>query len=75
MLEPPSKVPQITVTGAGEIFAADTAENRELARRVTACVNACAGFTTDDLEAGILEDIRRVIEQLAPLASQANRAA
>jgi len=78
MLEPPlsARSPQITVTADGEIFAADTPANRDLARRVQACINACAGFTTEDLERGIVDDMRRVIEQLAPLAAaRAERAA
>ena len=70
-----AKSSQITLTALGEIFAEDTPQNRELARRVRACVNACAGFTTEDLDAGILDQMRAIIEQLAPLAAQANRAA
>ncbi len=73
MLEPPRSEhsAQITVTGAGDIYATDTPENRELARRVQACVNACAGFTTGDLERGVLTEMRQVIEQLAPIAAAA----
>ena len=70
-----AKSSQITLTSLGEVFGEDTPQNRELARRVRACVNACAGFTTEDLEAGILDQMRGIIAQLAPLAAQATRAA
>lgn len=51
----------------GEIRGIDTPENRELARRLRACVNACAGIPTDDLERGIVQDMRRVIADIVPL--------
>lgn len=58
---------RVIVTDNGEVHAADTPENRDLARRLKACVNACAGFTTEELESGIIEDMRRVIANVAPL--------
>jgi hypothetical protein len=51
----------------GEIRGVDTPGNRELARRLRACVNACAGIPTDDLERGIVQDMRRVIGDIVPL--------
>lgn len=51
----------------GEIRGLDTPDNRELARRLRACVNACAGIPTDDLERGIVQDMRRVIGDIVPL--------
>jgi hypothetical protein len=61
---------QITVTGAGDVFGTDTPANRALARRIRACVNACEGLATEDLEQGIVGDMRRIIQQLAPVAAE-----
>jgi hypothetical protein len=68
----PTKSAQITLTADGEIFGADLPENRALSRRVRACINACEGFTTAELEQGLLTHMRRLIEHLAPLAAQVN---
>lgn len=35
----------------------------ENAKRIVACVNACAGIPTDQLEAGILKGFNKVIEE------------
>src|SRR5690606_26960139 len=58
---------RVIVTAEGDVLAEDTPENRDLARRLLACVNACAGISTDDLENGVVADMRRVIENVAPL--------
>jgi hypothetical protein len=58
---------RVIVTADGELHAEDTPENRDLARRLHACVNACAGISTEDLESGVIADMRRVIESVAPL--------
>ncbi|MEX0704505.1 MAG: hypothetical protein WD069_20555 [Planctomycetales bacterium] len=55
------------VTADGDLHADDTPENRDLARRVLACVNACEGISTQELEQGIVADMRRVIAGVAPL--------
>lgn len=64
---------QITVTGGGDVFGADSAANRNLARRVRACVNACEGLSTEDLELGIVGQMRQIIQTLAPAAAEAAR--
>lgn len=60
-------VPQFIVSTEGELFGEDTLENREIVRRIHACVNACEGLATEELESGIVEDMRRVIAEVAPL--------
>jgi hypothetical protein len=76
MLEPPrsSTVAQITLTAHGDVYAVDSPQTRELARRVQACVNACAGLSTEDLENGLIDQLREVVKQLAPLAARAQQA-
>ncbi|MBW3542761.1 MAG: hypothetical protein KY476_21070 [Planctomycetes bacterium] len=61
------RVPQFVVTAEGEFFGEDTGHNREVVRRIHACVNACASLTTEELERGIVEDMRRVIADVVPL--------
>lgn len=62
-----SNGPHFVVTIAGEIHGEDTPENRDLVRRIHACVAACEGITTDELERGVVQDMRRVIGEVAPL--------
>jgi len=59
--------PHFVVSVAGDIHGEDTEENREIVRRIHACVNACGGISTEELEKGIIQDMRRVIAQIAPL--------
>lgn len=58
---------RVIVTADGDVLAEDTPVNRDLSRRLLACVNACAGISTEDLESGVVADMRRVIENVAPL--------
>ncbi|MBI1345800.1 hypothetical protein GC163_05880 [bacterium] len=58
---------QVIVTAAGDVHGSDTPASRELARRIKACVNACEGMSTEDLEAGIIQDMARVIAQVVPI--------
>ncbi|HAH46670.1 MAG TPA: hypothetical protein DCM07_17780 [Planctomycetaceae bacterium] len=37
---------------------------------MVACVNACDGITTEELESGIINDMRRVISQTAPILQE-----
>jgi hypothetical protein len=66
-----SSAPQFVLTAEGEIYGEDTPENREIVRRIHACVNACEGISTDELEKGIVGDMRRVIAGVVPLLSAA----
>lgn len=58
---------RLVLTGDGDLLGDDTPANRELARRVRACINACDGFTTEDLERGMIRDLCEIVRQLAPL--------
>lgn len=60
-------IPQFVVTVEGDVLGEDTAENREVVRRIHACVNACEGISTEELERGIVQDMRRVIAGVIPL--------
>jgi len=62
--------PHFVISSEGEILGEDTPENQEMARRVVACVNACDGITTEELESGIIGDMRQVIAQAAPLLQE-----
>lgn len=58
---------QLIITADGDLHGPDTPENRELARRIRACINACAGLSTEELEQGLIADLCRVLGQVAPL--------
>jgi len=63
----PLNGPHFVLSSDGELLGNDTAENRELVRRIHACVNACDGISTDELESGIIQDMRRVLAEVVPL--------
>ncbi len=58
---------QLIVTAAGDVYGPDSPENHELARRIRACINACAGLKTEDLEAGLIQDLCQTVMKIAPL--------
>lgn len=55
------------ITPDGELFGRDSDAGRELARRIHACFIACEGIATEELERGIIADMRRVIAGVQPL--------
>lgn len=65
-----STIPSFVVTLEGELHGEDTSENREIARRIHACVNACEGISTEELEAGIVHDMLRVLNDVVPLLEE-----
>lgn len=70
MLEPLSSMTDpehLILTSSGEILGLDTPKNRELARRVKACLAACEGLATEELERGIIADMARVLSQVVPM--------
>jgi|GEM_PF-1765651 hypothetical protein len=72
----PSSLPsQLVITHEGELHGEDTLENREMVRRIHACVNACDGISTEELEQGIVQDMQRVIAEVAPVLYDKNRQA
>ncbi|QDT63658.1 hypothetical protein [Calycomorphotria hydatis] len=62
----------LVITPEGEIHGVDCDANRELVRRIQACVNACDGITTEELEQGIVDDMKNIINQVAPILKKAN---
>lgn len=71
--------PLFILTTAGEILGVDTPGNLELVRRIYACVNACEGISTAELEAGVVAQMRETLLSVLPLLQSAstssNRAA
>ena len=59
--------PHFLISPDGSIHGEDTEENRELVRRIHACVNACEGISTDELESGIIQDLRNALADVIPL--------
>ncbi len=64
---------QLVITAEGDVFGPDSPENRDLARRIRACINACKGLTTEDLENGLIQDLCRTVMQVGPLLESQNR--
>ena len=62
-----STTPQFIVTAEGDLLGEDTLENRETVRRISACVAACEGLTTADLEAGIVNRMTTLVAELTPI--------
>lgn len=60
----------LIITAEGDIHGEDTPENRELVRRIHACVNACDGISTEDLEQGVIGDMCRTMSQVIPLLEE-----
>jgi hypothetical protein len=59
--------PHFLLSHEGDLHGEDSPENREIVRRIHACVNACEGISTEELESGIVQDMRRVIAQVIPV--------
>ena len=65
-----STIPQphfIISTEDGAIHGEETADNQEIVRRIHACVTACEGLSTEELERGILQDMQRVLAEVVPV--------
>jgi hypothetical protein len=67
------RIPLFVLTMDGELHGEDTKENREIVRRIHACVSACEGISTEELEKGIIVDMRRVLAQVVPVLERQNR--
>lgn len=68
-------IPQMTgphffVSADGEIYGENTPENQAIVRRIQACVLACDGISTEELEDGIIADLRKALDLAAPLLEQ-----
>lgn len=62
--------PLFLLSVEGELMGVDTPANRDLVRRIQACVRACDGISTDELERGIVGDMRRVLAEVVPVLKQ-----
>lgn len=45
-------------------------QDAENLRRIRACVNACETISTEDLEQGVVQDMQRVLQQVAPIVEE-----
>ena len=68
----PVALPQFIVTAEGDLLGEDSPESREIARRIEAAVAACEGISTEELEAGIVQDMRRVLAEVVPVLQEQN---
>jgi hypothetical protein len=65
--------PHFLLSHEGELHGEDSPANRDLVRRIHACVSACEGISTEELESGIVQDMQRVIAQVIPVLKGQNR--
>lgn len=49
------------------------AQDAEMLRRIQACVDACEGISTEELEEGIVQDMQRVLREVAPIIAEWSR--
>jgi hypothetical protein len=61
---------QLILTKDGEIETVNTPEMTEFVRRLTACLNACEGLSTEELERGIVQDMQKAIGEVVPLLTE-----
>lgn len=59
--------PMFVLSTEGELLGVDTPANREVVRRIEACVAACEGISTEELEAGIVAQMRELLSQMVPV--------
>ena len=57
-------------TEDGAIHGKDTPENRDLVRRIHACVKACDGIPTEELEGGIIQEMQSLLAQVVPVLQE-----
>lgn len=72
MASPAAPTPEFVITAEGDVHGVDTPENRELVRRIRACVNACEGITTADLESGVIPQMVALMQNVQPLLASMN---
>jgi len=49
------------------------AQDAEMLRRIQACVDACEGISTQELEEGVVQDMQRVLREVAPIIAEWSR--
>ena len=57
-------------TEDGAIHGEETPDNQEIVRRIHACVTACEGLSTEELERGIIQDMQRVLAEVVPILQE-----
>jgi hypothetical protein len=48
-------------------------QDAEMLRRIQACVDACDGISTKELEEGVVQDMQRVLRDVAPIIAEWSR--
>lgn len=61
------QTPLFVLSHEGDIHGVSSPANRELVRRIQACVAACEGISTEELEQGIVEEMRATLKSVVPL--------
>ncbi len=56
---------------SGEMPSAD--QDAQMLRRIQACVDACDGISTEELEEGVVQDMQRVLRDVAPIIAEWSR--
>jgi len=64
---------EISATADSQNSQADWGLNDESLRRVQACLIACEGITTEDLESGIIQEMRQTLKDVVPLLQSLRR--
>ena len=70
-----ARTPHFVLTLDGSLHGEDSPENREIVRRIHACVAACEGISTQELEAGIIMQMRQVIASVVAVLKERIKAA
>ena len=65
--------PHFVLTPGVSLHEEDTPENRGIVRQIYAYVDACDGITIEELEKGIIQDMRRALAQVVPMLEERNR--
>ncbi len=48
-------------------------QDAAMLRRIQACVDACEGISTEELEDGVVQDMQRVLREVAPIIAEWSR--
>jgi len=59
--------PLFVLSVEGDLHGLDTPGNRELIRRIEACVRACDGISTEELEQGVVGQMRQLLQDIVPV--------
>jgi|GEM_PF-3278493 len=68
----PSRPADELTPSAQELISADYFDEAAL-RRIRACVTACEGISTAELEGGVIQEMQRALVRVVPLLEEAQR--